>query len=103
MFSTDSNTCGLKCNPKKSKRSILEPNYQTPSSYGGWTEYYHDDDDPSEDGSTGDHEHYFYFRKQDWNFRGDNGKNRIVYAKDGQAYRNCSKTAIFVRKRETHV
>ena len=96
MFSTDSNTCGSNCNSKRSKRSNLD----SPSSFGGWTPYYNDDDDPS---GTGDHEHYFYFRNQDWNYRGGNAKKKIVYGKDGSAYSNCNRTAIFVREKNTHV
>ena len=100
MFSTDSNTCGSNCNSKRSKRSNLENGSPTPSSFGGWTPYYNDDDDPS---GTGDHEHYFYFRNQSWNYRGGNAKKKIVYGKDGHAYRNCDRTAIFVREKNTQV
>ena len=96
MFSTDSNTCGSNCNSKRSKRSDLEND--SSSSFGGWTPYYNDDDDPS---GTGDHEHYYYFRN--WTYRGGNAEKNIVYGKDGQAYRNCNRTAIYVRERNTHV
>ena len=98
IFSTDgNNTCGSNCNSKKSKRNSRE----TSSKFGGWTPYYNNDDDP--DDGTGDHEHYFYFRGEDWSYRGNNAKTRSVYGKDGQAYRNCNRTAIYVRERETHV
>ena len=99
MFSTDNNTCGSNCNSKRSKRSNLENDSN--SVFGGWTPYYNDDDDPTGDGGTGDHEHYFYFRN--WNYRGVNAAKKIAYGKDGQAYRNCNRTAIFVREKYTHV
>ena len=98
MFSTDSNTCGSNCNSTRSKRSNHENDSPTPPSFGGWTPYYNDDDDPS---GTGDHEHYFYFRN--WTYRGGNAEKKIVYGKDGQAYKNCDRTAIYVRERSTHV
>ena len=97
MFSTNNDTCGSNCNSKRFKRSNLE---NDSSSFGGWTPYYNNDDDPS---GTGDHEHYFYYRKQSWNYRGNNAEVKIVYGKDGQAYKNCNKTAIFVREQHTHV
>ena len=95
IFSQDSNTCGSNCNSKKPKRS----NRETSSTFGGWTPYYNNDDNP--DDGTGDHEHYFYFRN--WSYRGGNAKKRIAYGKDGQAYRNCKRTAIYVREQYTHV
>ena len=96
MFSTDSNTYGSNCNPKRSKRSNHGNQLPISSSFGGWTPYYNNDDDPS---GTGDHEHYFYFRNKDWYYRGQNAKKMIVYGQDGQAYKNCKRTAIFVRKK----
>ena len=91
MFEPDSQkTCGSKCNSKRSKRS---------TTFGGWTPYYNNDDNPIS--GTGDHEHPFYFR--DWSYRGNDAKKMHVYGKDGQAYKNCKKTAILAREKETHV
>ena len=57
----------------------------------GWTKFYINSDTPN---GTGDHEHYF-----DYNGR---RKNRLtVYDSNGNAYKDCLKTAIHVRERET--
>ena len=59
--------------------------------FGGWTVSYNSDDIPSN--GTGDHEHYSYYRNRD---------KLKVYDKNGNEFIGCKKTAIFVRKIETH-
>ena len=100
MFAPDSQTCG--CNSKRSKRSNLEDNSPSRSTFRGWTPYYANDDQPS---GTGDHENYFYFRggEKDWSYRGGEAAISTVYGIDGQAYNNCTSKGIYARTRETHV
>ena len=100
MFAQDNQTCG--CNSKRSKRSNLENNSPSPSTFRGWTPYYKNDDKPS---GTGDHEHYLYFRngEKDWSYQGGIAKISTVYGIDGQAYNNCKRIGIFARTKETHV
>ena len=100
MFAPGNQTCGSNCNSKRRKRSDLENESST--IFGGWTPYYTSDDYPD---GTGDHEHYFHFRgeEKDWSYRGKNAEISIVYGKDGQAYKNCNRTAIHARTKNTHV
>ena len=90
MFSDSNNQCGKLCKSNRSKRSALPPNATIKT---GWTVFYMNTDHPN---GTGDHEHYFYYV--------DGDHDRLtVYDSDGQAYSDCTKKAIHVREKDSHV
>ena len=91
MFSDSNNQCGKLCKSNRSKRSALPTSDAIRT---GWTPFYMNADNPNT--GTGDHEHYYYYV--------DGDHNRLtVYDYDGQPYSDCTKKAIHVREKDSHV
>ena len=83
MFSDVNSSCGSLCGSKRRSSPSLE----------GWTKFFTSTDTPN---GTGDHEHFFFYNI--------NNRDRLeVYDQNGAVNKNCIKTAIHVRERETGI
>ena len=93
MFSEQNSTCGSMCGSSKRKRrnnsSIVKK---------GWTDFFLSTDTPTtpKDSNTGEHEHYPFYA-------GKSNRRTSVYDSNGKAFTECSKKAIIVRERNTHI
>ena len=91
MFSEQTSTCGSMCgSSKRERRSNIAKK--------GWTDFFLSTDTPTTpiDSNTGEHEEYYFYA-------GNSNRRTKVYDSNGNAFTQCSKKAIIVRERNTHV